>query len=76
MLHGRRFGNLVLSASTARLPVDDLRRAAAADPFPARVLAGPDLARFTAAARTDRTARAPSPLGRRTAWAVVRAGPG
>ncbi len=62
VLRGRRFGNLVLAASSRRLPVEDLRRATAADPFPARVLAGPDLdRRFTAAARTDRTA-IPSPM--------------
>ena len=61
VLRGRRFGNLVLVASSARLPVDDLRRSTAADPFPARVLAGRDLDRFTAAARTDRTA-VPSPM--------------
>ena len=39
VLRGRRFGNLVLTASSARLPVDDLRRSTAADPFPARLLA-------------------------------------
>ena len=61
VLRGRRFGNLVLAASSARLPVDDLRRSTAADPFPARLLAGRDLDRFTAAARTDRTA-VPSPM--------------
>jgi len=61
VLRGRRFGNLVLTASSARLPVDDLRRSTAADPFPARVLAGRDLDRFAAAARTDRTA-VPSPM--------------
>jgi hypothetical protein len=42
LLHGRRFGNLVLVASTAALPVPELARRAAGDPFPARVLAGPD----------------------------------
>jgi len=61
VLRGRRFGNLVLAASPARLPVDDLRRSTASDPFPARLLAGRDLDRFTAAARTDRTA-VPSPM--------------
>ncbi|HEY6795422.1 MAG TPA: fused MFS/spermidine synthase, partial [Kineosporiaceae bacterium] len=61
VLRGRRFGNLVLVASSARLPVDDLRRSTAGDPFPARLLAGRDLDRFTAAARTDRTA-VPSPM--------------
>ena len=61
VLRGRRFGNLVLVASAAPLPVDDLRRHTASDPFPARVLAGADLDRFTAEARTDRTA-VPSPV--------------
>jgi spermidine synthase len=61
VLRGRRFGNLVLAASSARLPIDELRRHIAADPFPARVLAGRDLDRFTTAARTDRTA-VPSPM--------------
>ncbi|HEY0815554.1 MAG TPA: fused MFS/spermidine synthase [Pseudonocardia sp.] len=62
VLRGRRFGNLVLAASAAPLPVDDLRRQTAADPFPARVVAGSDLdRRFSAEARTDRTAT-PSPL--------------
>lgn len=38
VLRGRRFGNLVLLASDAALPVPGLVRATAADPFPARVL--------------------------------------
>ncbi|WP_233159877.1 spermidine synthase [Pseudonocardia sp. MH-G8] len=42
LLHGRRFGNLVLLASATPLPVDGLVRRAAGDPFPARVLPGPD----------------------------------
>ncbi|MHA6625475.1 spermidine synthase [Pseudonocardia sichuanensis] len=46
LLHGRRFGNLVLVASAAPLPVDELVRRTAGDPFPARVLAGPDARRF------------------------------
>lgn len=50
VLRGRRLGNLVLAGSDAALPYDELRRAAAGDPFPARVVAGADLARFAAAA--------------------------
>ncbi|TQM04082.1 spermidine synthase [Pseudonocardia kunmingensis] len=46
LLHGRRFGNLVLVASAAPLPVDELVRRTAGDPFPARVLAGPDARRL------------------------------
>jgi spermidine synthase len=61
VLCGRRFGNLVLLASRSALPVDALARRTAADPFPARVLAGPDLARFTAPARPD-PAATPSPM--------------
>ncbi len=63
VLHGRRFGNLVLVGSDRPLPVADLARRVAADPFPARVLAGPEIARFAgdAIAPTDRAA-GPSPL--------------
>jgi spermidine synthase len=62
VLHGRRFGNLVLIGSGRELPVDGLVRLAAGDPFPARVLAGPDARRFAGAASApgDRTAT-PSP---------------
>ncbi len=62
VLRGRRFGNLVLAASPAPLPVDALTRRAAGDPMPGRVVHGRDLTRFTAGARpvTDATAT-PSP---------------
>jgi spermidine synthase len=50
VLRGRRTANLVLLASTAALPVEDLSRRAAADPFPARVVAGADLSRFASGA--------------------------
>jgi hypothetical protein len=45
------------------LPVAELARRTAADPFPARVVAGDELAKFTAGARvvTDSLA-GPSPL--------------
>lgn len=43
---GRRFGNLVAVASAAELPVAALARRSAADPMPARVVAGEDLDRF------------------------------
>lgn len=59
VLRGRRFGNVVLAASMAvgRLPLADLAAAAARDPFPARLVHGPDLDRFVAGARavTDAT---------------------
>jgi spermidine synthase len=63
VLHGRRFGNIVLIGSAAELPVDGLVRRAAGDPFPARVLAGDDVRRFAADAcpPSDRAAT-PSPL--------------
>lgn len=67
VLHGRRFGNLVLLASTGGdaggLPVVELTRRAAADPFPARVLAGDPVVDFAAGATapTDRAA-GPSPM--------------
>jgi spermidine synthase len=62
VLRRRRFGNLVLTASTRPLPVDVLTRRAAADPMPGRVVHGEDLLRFAAGARpvTDADAR-PSP---------------
>ncbi|MGI9063462.1 MAG: spermidine synthase [Pseudonocardiaceae bacterium] len=63
VLDGRRFGNLVLVASSEPLPVDELARRAAADPFPARVLHGTTLDALIgdAAPIVDETA-APSPL--------------
>jgi spermidine synthase len=62
VLRGRRFGNLVLAASPAPIPVDALTRRAAGDPMPGRLVHGADLARFTAGAKpvTDATA-VPSP---------------
>jgi spermidine synthase len=60
VLRGRRFGNLILVASRAPLPIADLARRTAGDPFPGRV--EHELAAFTATARptTDATA-VPSP---------------
>jgi spermidine synthase len=62
VLRGRRFGNLVVVAADHELPVAELTRRAAADPFPARVVAGEELDRFVAGARpiTDALAE-PSP---------------
>jgi spermidine synthase len=48
VLRGRRFGNLVVAAAGQELPVAGLTRRAAADPFPARVMAGAALDRFVA----------------------------
>jgi hypothetical protein len=62
VLRGRRFGNLVVIGSQHELPVGELTRLAAADPFPARVLDGAELDRFAAGSRPITDARAaPSP---------------
>ena len=50
VLRGRRRGNLVIVGSDQPLPEAALARAAAADPFPARLVAGADLARFASGA--------------------------
>ncbi|WP_282695515.1 fused MFS/spermidine synthase [Streptomyces sp. CC208A] len=64
VLRGRRFGNAVLVASDRELPVADLTRRVATDPYPGRVEHGRPLADFTggAAPVTDATAKAsPAP---------------
>jgi spermidine synthase len=62
VLHGRRFGNLVVAASDQELPVAGLTRRAAADPFPARLVGGAELDRFIAGSAPITDARAePSP---------------
>ncbi|MBO0815063.1 MAG: fused MFS/spermidine synthase [Actinobacteria bacterium] len=48
VLHGRRFGNLVVVASDRELPVSGLIRRIAADPFPARLVEGAELDQFVA----------------------------
>jgi spermidine synthase len=62
VLRGRRFGNLVLAASREPLPLAELTRRAAGDPFPARVTGGQELEEWIAgaAAVTDENA-VPSP---------------
>ena len=50
VLRGRRRGNLVIVGSDQPLPEAALGRAVAGDPFPARLVAGEDLRRFTAGA--------------------------
>lgn len=50
VLRGRRRGNLVIFGSDQALPEAALARAAAGDPFPARVVAGADLVRFVSGA--------------------------
>lgn len=58
VFRGRRFGNFILVASRVPLPVVDLARRTAGDPFPGRVSHGESLTRFTGGARptTDETA--------------------
>ncbi|MEV0300094.1 spermidine synthase [Streptomyces prasinus] len=50
VLRGRRFGNAVLVASDAPLPIAELTRRAASDPHPGRVQHGPELRDFTGGA--------------------------
>jgi spermidine synthase len=50
VLRGRRRGNLVVFAGDRPLPEAALARAVAADPFPARLVAGDDLRRFVSGA--------------------------
>ena len=62
VLRGRRFGNLVIAAAGRELPVSQLIRRTAADPFPARVVEGGALAQFIAEAEPITDAHAqPSP---------------
>ena len=73
VLRGRRRGNLVILASDQPLPEAALGRAAAGDPFPARVVAGEALERFTAGAAvvTDATVTvsgAPEAAPQSTNW--------
>jgi spermidine synthase len=63
LLHGRGFGNLVLVASAAPLPVMELARRTAGDAFPARVLRDADIRRFARGATVPVDgATTPSPL--------------
>jgi SAM-dependent methyltransferase len=64
VLKRRRFGNVVLAAATAALPVAEVQRAAAGGPFPDRVVSGSALTAFVAGAAplTDADPlRSPSP---------------
>jgi len=70
VLKGRRFGNLVLVASGQALPIAALDRRTAGDPFPAKLLHGDELDRFTAGAAPITDARpepSPAPAGFLTA---------
>lgn len=62
VLKGRRFGNLVIAASDAPLPVDWLPRLMAAGPHPAKVAQGAEFDEFVRSARPVTDAEAsPSP---------------
>ena len=50
VLKGRRRGNLVIVGSDQPLPQAAVLRAAAGDPFPARVVTGDELRRFASGA--------------------------
>ncbi|WP_105566358.1 spermidine synthase [Microbacterium halophytorum] len=52
VLKGRRFGNLVIAASAAPLPVEWLPRLMAAGPHPAKIAHGDEVERFIAGARS------------------------
>jgi spermidine synthase len=60
VVRGRRLGNFVLVASAGRLPANGLRRRAAGDPFPAGVISGTELARFTGSAPVITDAAGPA----------------
>jgi spermidine synthase len=64
ILRGRRFGNLIILGSHVELPIEQLVRRTAGDPFPGRVEHGPQLERFIGGSKptTDATATlSPSP---------------
>jgi hypothetical protein len=66
VLRGRRYGNLVLVGADRPLPVAEVARRVAGDPFPTRLTHGADLDRFTggAAPVTDAaTVPVPAPPG-------------
>jgi spermidine synthase len=71
VLKGRRFGNVVLAASSAAFDVDELRRQVARQPFPAGVLSPAELTRKFPGSRPWTAAdRAESPEPARDGWRV------
>lgn len=71
VFRGRRFGNFVLVGSHAELPVADLTRRTAGDPFPGRVEHDASLTRFIGGMppTTDATAT-PSPPPPKGTWGL------
>ncbi|NUP52450.1 MAG: fused MFS/spermidine synthase [Catenulispora sp.] len=64
ILRGRKYGNLVLLASDAPLPLEGLVRRAASDPFPCRVVHSAELASFQGGAKPvpdGQTQQSPEP---------------
>ena len=64
VLAGRRYGNVVLMASRSTLPVGEIGRGLAAEPFPCQLLGGPALSRWLGGAPpfTDaESSRSPAP---------------
>lgn len=64
VLNGRRYGNIVVAASEAPLPLEPIRRGLLGEPFPVQVVTGRELTRWLggAAPFTDADAqRSPSP---------------
>jgi spermidine synthase len=71
VLKGRRFGNVVLAASSEPLDVAELRREIARQPFPAGVRAGPELAaRYRTARPWTDADSSTSPEPRREGWRI------
>jgi spermidine synthase len=63
VLRGRRFGNVILVAGRRELPLRELGASAVADAFPARLVHGEALVRFTGGARpVDDASAVDSPL--------------
>jgi spermidine synthase len=73
VLRGRRTGNLVLVASDGPLPEGELTRRVAADPFPARLVTGPELARFASGAAPVADGSEPAQTAR-AAWLAPAGG--
>lgn len=71
VLRGRRFGNVILLGARRELPIIELTRKLAADPFPARVAHGLGLQRFTGdAAPVDDAHATASPIPPEGAFGV------